>query len=132
MLKHRELTEQIIKAYYKVYNTLGYGFLEKVYQNAMVIELRKRGLDVVPQASIQVFYEGEVVGEYFADVLVNGLVILEFKAYTALIRDHGTQLINYLKASRLDVGLLFNFGPKPEFQRRVYDHSTGADEIEDL
>jgi GxxExxY protein len=132
MLKHQQLTEQIIKAYFKVYNTLGYGFLEKVYQNALQIELENRGHRVVPQAPIQVFYEGRVVGEYFADLLVEGLVILELKAVMALLADHGTQLINYLKASRLEVGLLMNFGPKPEFQRRVYDHSSGADHVDDF
>jgi GxxExxY protein len=131
MLKHQQLTEQIIKAFYTVYNTLGYGFLERVYQNALAIELQKRGLRVVPQAPIQVLYEGQVVGEYFADLLVEGLVILELKAVTALVGDHGTQLVNYLKASRLEVGLLMNFGPKPEFQRRVFDHSTRAGQVDD-
>jgi len=132
MLKHQQLTEQIIRAYYKVYNTLGYGFLEKVYQNALAIELRNRGLTVVPQAPIQVFYEGQPVGEYFADLLVEGVVILEIKAVAALVADHGKQLINYLKASHREVGLVLNFGPKPEFQRRVYDHATGTDEVDDF
>ena len=121
MLKHQQLTEQIIRAYYKVYNTLGYGFLEKVYQNALAIELRNRGLTVVPQAPIQVFYEGQPVGDYFADLLVEA---------AALVGDHGKQLINYQKASHREVGLVLNFGPKPEFQRRVYDHATGTDEVE--
>jgi GxxExxY protein len=132
MLKHQQLTEQIIKAFFKVYNTLGYGFSEKVYQNALVIELRKRGFTVAPQAPIEVFYEGELVGQYFADLLINDLVILELKAVGSLAAEHGTQLINYLKASRLEVGLVMNFGPKPEFQRRVFDHKTGADEFDDF
>jgi GxxExxY protein len=131
MLKHQLLTDQLIKAFFKVYNTLGYGFSERVYQNALVIELRRRGLAVAPQAPIKVYYEGELVGEYFADLLVNDLVILELKAVGFLAAEHGTQLINYLKASHLEVGLVMNFGPKPEFQRRVFDHTTGADEIDD-
>ena len=77
MLKHRQITEQIIQAYYQVFNTLGYGFLEKVYQNAMVIELRNRGVRVEPQARLDVHYAGEIVGEYYADLLVEGLVIVE-------------------------------------------------------
>ena len=132
MLKHQQLTEQVIKAFFKVYNTLGYGFSETVYQNALAIELRKRGFAVAPQAPIEVYYEGELVGEYFADLLVNGLVILELKAVGSLAAEHGTQLINYLKASRLEVGLVMNFGPKPEFQRRVFDHKTGTDEVDDF
>jgi len=132
MLKHQELTDQIIKAFFKVYNTLGYGFLEKVYQNALAIELRARGLTVAVQDPITVYYEGQVVGEYFADLLVGGLVIIELKAVGSLVADHGKQLINYLKASRIEVGLLMNFGPKPEFQRRIYDHKTGADSVDDF
>jgi GxxExxY protein len=132
MLKHQQLTDQIIKAFFKVYNTLGYGFSEKVYQNAMVIELSNRGFAVRPQAPINVYYEGHLVGEYFADVLVNDLVILELKAVGSLAAEHGSQLINYLKATRLEVGLVMNFGPKPEFQRRVFDHRTGADEVDDF
>jgi GxxExxY protein len=132
MLKHQQLTDQVIKAFFKVYNTLGYGFSEKVYQNALAIELRRRGFTIGQQAPIQVYYEGELVGEYFADVLVNDLVILELKAVGSLAAEHGTQLINYLKASRLEVGLVMNFGPKPDFQRRVFDHKMGTDEIDDF
>jgi GxxExxY protein len=132
MLKHQELTEQIIKAFFKVYNTLGYGFLEQVYQRAMDVELRKRGFKVLPQAPVEVFYEGEQVGHYFADLLVNDLVILELKAVGSLAAEHGTQLINYLKATRLEVGLVMNFGPRPEFQRRVFDHKKGVDEVDDF
>jgi GxxExxY protein len=132
MLKHQALTEQVIKAFFKVYNTLGYGFSEKVYQNALEIELRNRGFQVAPQAPIEVYYEGHLVGQYFADLLVNDLVILELKAVGSIASEHGTQLINYLKASRLEVGLVMNFGPKPEFQRRVFDHKTGVDEVDDF
>ena len=88
MLKHAEVTEQVIQAYYKVYNQLGYGFLEKVYQNALVLELRRRGLRAEPRWPINVYYEGELVGEYYADVLVNDCVILELKAIERLCEEH--------------------------------------------
>ena len=120
-MKHEEVTEEIIRAFYKVYNTLGYGFLEKVYQNAMVIELRQRGVAVEPQARIEVHYEGTVVGEYFADLLVAGCVVVELKAVEHLIAEHHAQLLNYLKSSGMEVGLLLNFGPKPEVKRKVFD-----------
>ena len=120
--KHKALTDLILKAFYKVYNTLGYGFLEKVYENAMVLELRKMGLKVVSQAPIQVFYEGHVVGEYSADLLVEDAVIVELKAVRALAAEHEAQLLNYLKATRYEVGLLLNFGPKPQVKRKVYDN----------
>ena len=121
MLKHQELTEQIIRAFFKVYNTLGYGFLEKIYQNAMAIELRKGGLAVVAQAPITVLYDGEQVGEYFADLLVCERVIVELKAVDALAEEHHAQVVNYLKATGIDVGLLMNFGPKPEVRRKIVE-----------
>ncbi len=120
--KHRNITEQIIKAFYAVYNALGYGFLEKVYENAMVLELRKLGLDVVPQAAIRVYYDRQRVGEYNADLLVAELVIVELKAARALTQDHEAQLLNYLKATSYEVGLLLNFGPKPQVKRKVFDN----------
>ena len=121
--KHTDITELIIKAFYKVYNALGYGFLEKVYRNALVIELRKLGLEVIPEARIRVYYEGEVVGEYFADLLVAGVVIVELKAMKSLLEEHEAQLLNYLKATPYEVGLLLNFGPKPEIKRKAFDNS---------
>ena len=121
-LKHKELTEKIIKAFYKVYNTLGYGFLEKVYENAMMIEFRKDNIPAVSQDPIKVLYEEEVVGEYFADILVNKKVIVEIKATKNLIADHEAQLLNYLKATDVEVGLLLNFGPEPEINRKVFDN----------
>ena len=130
MLKYQELTGRIIQAFYKVYNSLGYGFLEKVYHNALLIELKNRGMAVESKSPIRVYYEGQEVGVYFADILVDNTVILELKAMGTLGANEGKQLINYLKASHLEVGLLFNFGPKPEFQRRVFDHSTQMDEVE--
>lgn len=122
MYKHTELTSRIIKAFYDVYNTLGYGFLEKVYENALVIKLRKMGMPVVAQAPIEVRYDGHVVGEYFADLVVDGKVIVEVKAARALGDAHEAQLLNYLKATRYEVGLLLNFGPKPEIKRKIYDN----------
>jgi len=121
--KHGDVTELIIKAFYTVYNTLGYGFLEKVYRNALAIELRKMGLEVVTEGRILVYYDGEVVGEYFADLLVAGVVIVELKAVKKLLEAHEAQLLNYLKATPYEVGLLLNFGPKPEFKRKAFDNS---------
>ena len=118
-LVHGEVTEQIIKAFYKVYNTLGYGFLEKVYENSMAIALRKAGLRVVPQSPIDVFFEGELVGEYFADLLVNDVVIVEIKRAEDTCNSHEAQLLNYLTATGKKVGLVLNFGPQPQFFRKV-------------
>jgi GxxExxY protein len=120
-MKHAELTEKIIKAFYQVYNTLGSGFLEKVYEWALELELQEMGLHVRHQAQIEVYYKGELVGEYFADLLVEEAVILEIKAVEKLADENGAQLVNYLKATRIDVGLLLNFGPKPEVKRKVYE-----------
>ena len=125
--KHKDITELIIKAFYTVYNTLGYGFLEKVYQQALVIELRKLGLDVIPEAAIKVYYNGQVVGEYFADLLVAGVVLVEIKAVRTLAPEHEAQLLNYLKATPYEVGLLLNFGPKPQIKRKVYDNERKGD-----
>ena len=120
--KHKDITELIIKAFYTVYNTLGYGFLEKVYENAMVIELPKLSLKVVPQARIVVYYDERQVGEYSADLLVQDAVIVELKATRALTPQNEAQLLNYLKATTYEVGLLLNFGPKPQIKRKVYDN----------
>jgi len=121
-VKFRELTERIIKIFYKVYNTLGYGFLEKIYEHAMMIEFRKANISAVSQDPIKVLYDDEIIGEYFADILVDGKVIVEIKATKNLIIDHEAQLLNYLKATDIEVGLLLNFGPKPEIRRRVFDN----------
>ena len=117
---HEEITSKIIEAFYAVYNNLGYGFLEKVYENALILELEKRGLKAKQQVPVQVYYESKVVGEYFADLLVDGKVILELKAVEKLITAHEAQLINYLKATNIQIGLLLNFGPKPEFKRKIF------------
>jgi len=120
---HGEVTDRIIKAFYKVYNTLGYGFLEKNYENALCIELRQVGFLVVQQHPIQVFYEEQQIGDYFADIVVDDLIILELKAAEQLRPEHVAQLTNYLKATKKEVGLLLNFGSKPEFRRVVFTNS---------
>ena len=120
--KHRILTDQIIKIFYKIYNTLGYGFLEKVYENAMIIEFGREGIPAVAQFPIKVFYENKVIGEYYADILADDRVIVEIKATRTLALEHEAQLLNYLKATDVEVGLLLNFGPKPEIKRKVLDN----------
>lgn len=123
MLLHKELSDQILSAFYEVYNQLGYGFLEKVYQNALFIELKERGLNVAPQRRCVVYYKNREVGEYFSDIIVNELIILELKACDFIAKDHESQLQNYLKASNIELGFVLNFGPKPEFFRVVFSNS---------
>ncbi|MEX1254174.1 MAG: GxxExxY protein [Dehalococcoidia bacterium] len=108
----REVTQRIIGAAYEVYHELGYGFLEKVYENALAMELRRVGLNVVAQAEIEVKYKGEVAGIYYADLLVDGKVICEIKSGQEIAGAHQAQLLNYLKATGIKVGLILNFGPK--------------------
>jgi len=96
--------------------------LEKVYENALVIEFRKEGIHVLSQAPIRVFYESEIIGEYYADLLVDGKVIVEIKAVRKLAQEHEAQLLNYLKASDIEVGLLLNFGARPEVKRKAFDN----------
>ena len=121
-LRHDGLTEKIIEAFYTVYNTLGYGFLEKVYESALLIELKKLGLLAVAQFPIQVRYDGSVIGEYFADILVENRIIVEIKAAKTIGPEHEAQLLNYLKATSLEVDLILNFGPKAEFKRKIFDN----------
>ena len=118
-LAEQELTERIIGIFFAVYNELGYGFLESVYENALCIALREAGLDVTRQVPFVVEFHGQIVGDYRADLIVGGRVILEIKAIQALGNAQEAQLLNYLKASQLEVGLLLNFGPKAEFKRKV-------------
>ena len=119
-LLHEEITEKIIKSYFKVYNILGYGFLEKVYENALAIELRKNGLEVKCQYPISVLYESEIVGEYFADIIVNDIVVIELKAAKEISEGNECQLINYLKATNIELGLLMNFGKEAEYRRKIF------------
>ena len=118
--KHSDLTEKIIKAFFKVYNKLGYGFLEKVYENAMVLELTAMDLFVEKQKQVDVFYYENRVGYYFADLVIENKVIVELKAAESLCEEHELQLINYLKATEIEVGLLLNFGKTPQFKRKVF------------
>ena len=119
---HKELTGSILKLFYEVYNELGYGFLEKVYQNALYNELKNNGFDVESQKQIKVYYKNVEVGEYYADLIVNDKLILELKATEAITEAHEFQLLNYLKSTNIEVGLLLNFGKKPEFCRKVFQN----------
>lgn len=121
--KHSEITEKIIKCFYKVYNTLGYGFLDKVYENALFIELKKNNLFVEKQKQIKVYYENIDVGKYFADLIVSENVIIELKASKGLCEEHEFQLINYLKATDIEIGMLLNFGKTPQFKRKVFSNN---------
>jgi len=120
MLLHQDTTEKIIQAFYKVYNALGFGFLEKVYVNSLFLEMINMGLFCEKQRQIKVYYNGNLVGEYFADIMVENCVIIEVKAAECLVEEHELQLINYLKATNIEVGLLLNFGKKPEFRRKIF------------
>ena len=125
-MKHEEITEQIIKAFYKVYNTLGYGFLEKVYLNALLIELTEMGFNAEINKRIYVYYKDRVVGDYISDMIVEDMVICELKANESLSEENESQLINYLKATEIEVGLLLNFGKRPEIRRKIYDNDKKA------
>ncbi len=120
-LQHKDITDKILHAFFKVvYADLGYGFLEKVYENAMMIALRSMGLNVKNQERITVYFQEQVVGEYFADLIVEDKVIVELKAASRLLIEHEAQLLNYLRATPYEVGLVLNFGPKPDFRRKVF------------
>ena len=118
---HSEITELIIGCFFNVYNRLGFGFLEKVYENAMLIELKEAGLNALSQIPIVVYYKNVKVGNYFADLLVNNKVILELKAGDGIIiEEHELQLVNYLRATEIEVGLILFFGKKPQFKRKIF------------
>lgn len=119
---HKELTGSILKLFYEVYNELGHGFLEKVFQNALYTELKINGFDVESQKQIKVYYKNVEVGEYYADLIVNDKVILELKATEVITEAREFQLLNYLKSTNIEVGLLLNFGKKPEFCRKVFQN----------
>ncbi|MFZ4105316.1 GxxExxY protein [Flavobacterium sp.] len=119
-LLHRSITDTILKVYYDVYIELGYGFLEKVYQNAMYFELKTLGYKVEAQKQIKVYFKEQLVGEYFSDLLVEEKVIVELKSTELLMNVHVAQIMNYLKATPIEVGLLLNFGEEPEFKRLIY------------
>jgi GxxExxY protein len=119
-MKHQDLTAKIIECAYKVHNKLGFGFLESVYQNALMIELDKAGLSAEPQAPIKVFYDDRIVGDFIADIIVEDKVILELKSVKELHPAHEAQLTNYLKATGIEVGLLINFAESVQIKRRVF------------
>ena len=120
--KHSELTGKILGAFFQVHKELGYGFSERVYENALAMLLIEMGLKVEQQVHVDVFYHGRVVGEYIADMVINDTVLLELKATQKIIEDHAAQLLNYLKATSIEVGLVLNFGPSAEFRRKIYDN----------
>ncbi|MCW3788243.1 GxxExxY protein [Plebeiibacterium sediminum] len=124
-MQKKDLTHQIIKCAYKVHNTLGSGFLEKVYENALAIELKKLNLEVKIQSPVSVYYDDEVVGEYFADIIINNEIIIELKAVSEISKIHEVQLVNYLQATKIDIGLLINFGESVQIKRkyRVYQNN---------
>ena len=119
-LLHKNITDKILKAYFSIYNSLGYGFLERVYQNAMYFELKELGLNVEAQKQIKVYYKNQLVGEYFADLIIEDLIIVELKAAELLMTAHRSQLYNYLKSTKMEVGLLLNFGSEAEFERIIF------------
>lgn len=125
MMEFEALTEKIIGCAYKVYNTMGFGYLESVYERCLLIELKRAGLQAESQVAIQVNYEGEVVGEFVADVVVKSAIILELKSVRSLSPAHEVQLVNYLTATALHVGLLINFGERRvDVKRKVKDLPT--------
>ena len=120
--KHSELTGQILGAFFQVHKEPGYGFSEKVYENAFTIILNEIGLKVDQQVHLHVYYHGRIVGEYIADMIINDIVMLELKAAEKIIDDHAAQLLNYLKATDIEVGLVLNFGSTAEIRRKIYDN----------
>jgi len=119
---HNETTEEIIRCFYKVYNTLGYGFLERVYLNAMMIELHEVGFQVQKEKAVLVFYNQKEVGFYLPDIIVDNKVIIELKASEMLSEVHEYQLLNYLKATKIEVGLLLNFGKEAQIRRKIFQN----------
>lgn len=121
-LKHSELTENIIGVFYDVYNELGYGFLESTYAEAMMVALADAGLNASREVSIPVWFRGRKIGQYFADLMVSGIVLLELKSSRVLEKAHEAQLLDYLRATEIEVGLLLNFGQRPQFRRLLFDN----------
>jgi GxxExxY protein len=120
--KHAELSEEIIKVFFRVQAELGFGFNEKVYQNAFAMALREGGMQVDEQAAISVYYHGQPVGEFFADMIVNNLILLELKSGGSILEEHEAQLLNYLKATEIEVGYVLNFGKSATFKRKIFDN----------
>ena len=119
-LLHQEITEQIIKIFFAVYSELGHGFMEKICQTAMVIALKEAGLTVEENVRFEVWFRGQMIGEFYADIVVNGVVLVEIKSSSLLHAWDEAQVLNYLRVSQIEVALLMNFGPKPEYRRRIF------------
>lgn len=123
-LKHSELTERIIGIFYEVYNELGHGFLESTYAEALVLALAESGLSTVREVPVPVWFRGQKVGQYYAGLIVEGLVLLELKAVRTLESAHEAQLLHCLRATEVEVGLLLNFGLRPQFRRLLFDNES--------
>lgn len=123
-MKYQELSQKIIGCFYAVYNELGYGFLESVYHKAMEVELQAAGLQPISEYLAVIHFKGQTLGNFYIDMVVNDLIIVELKAVSTLTKEHEAQLINYLNATEFEVGLLFNFGISPQFRRRIYDNEN--------
>jgi len=121
-LKHSDLTDKIIGVFYDVYNELGYGFLESTYAQAMVVALEEAGLTTAREVPVPVWFRGKKVGQYFADLVVDGTILLELKAARTVEAAHEAQLLHYLRATEIEVGLLLNFGLRPQFRRLLFDN----------
>ena len=121
-LKHGSVTDKILRVFYEVYNELGHGFLESVYHRSLVVALKSVGLNVCSRVDVPVWFRGQQVGQFQADILVENCVLLELKAVRALDSSHQAQILNYLRATEIEVGLLLNFGEKPEFKRVIFDN----------
>jgi GxxExxY protein len=121
-LKHSTLTESIIGTFFEVYNELGHGFLESVYENSLAVALRDKGFEVYQQIAIPVHFRGKLVGDFVADMIVDRTILLELKSARTIDSAHVAQLLNYLKATEIEVGLLLNFGQKPEFKRLAFEN----------
>jgi GxxExxY protein len=129
---HSEITGEILNAFYDVYNELGYGFLERVYKNALYKELKKRGFDCSTERSIPVYYQGELVGDYYAGIIIEDKIIIELKAIKQILPEHEAQLMNYLRATDAEVGLLLNFGPTPQKRRIVFTNDRKKNHMNTL
>ena len=121
--KHSDLTGKVLGAFFQIHKEMGFGFSEKVYQAALAILLEELGMMVEQQKPIKVYFHNRVVGEYIADMVINDVILLELKAVEHLADVHSAQLLNYLKSTEIEVGLLLNFGPHAEFRRKIYDNS---------
>ncbi len=119
---HKDLTDKIIKIFYEIYNDMGYGFLESVYEKSFAILLNEYNLNGELQVPINVYFRNHEVGKFRADLIVNDLILVEFKACQALLPEHTAQVLNYLRATKYEVGLLLNFGPKPLVKRYIFDN----------